>query len=54
MGEEARGRLRITRTEQLQVVGMHCATCVTTVDRALRSVRGSRTPRSTSPRARPR
>ena len=37
---EGRGPLRLSREEQLRVVGMHCATCATTVTKALKGVDG--------------
>ncbi len=40
MSPEGRGPLRVSKEEQLRVVGMHCATCVTTVTKALTSVKG--------------
>lgn len=40
MSENERRPLRIGKEEQLRVVGMHCATCSTTVAKALRGVKG--------------
>jgi Cu2+-exporting ATPase len=40
LSPEGKGPLRVTKEEQLRVVGMHCATCVTTVTKALTGVKG--------------